>query len=74
MRPPSTAGAFLALALAALPIAPAPAQIHAFHAEIQGIYWNPELNGWGFSFDVQKGSCSAPYSVTTRPARRPSIP
>ena len=31
------------------------AQIYAFHSEIQGIYWNPSLQGWGFSFDVQKG-------------------
>ncbi|MEM9529689.1 MAG: hypothetical protein AAGA23_02095 [Pseudomonadota bacterium] len=31
------------------------AQTYHFHADIQGIYWNPELAGWGFSFDVQKG-------------------
>ncbi len=48
-------GTVFGLMLAAFYAAPAPGQVHAFHAEIQGIYWNPELNGWGFSFDVQKG-------------------
>ncbi len=42
--------------LAVLGASPAQAQIYAFHSEIQGIYWNPELPGWGFSFDVQKGT------------------
>ncbi len=45
-----------ALALfALLSCSPVHGQIYAFHSEIQGIYWNPELTGWGFSFDVQKG-------------------
>ncbi|MDJ0652672.1 MAG: hypothetical protein QNJ40_00850 [Xanthomonadales bacterium] len=30
-------------------------QIYAFHSDIQGVYWNPSLAGWGFAFDVQKG-------------------
>ena len=46
---------WLSLFLVALPASQSTAQIYAFHSEIQGIYWNPELAGWGFSFDVQKG-------------------
>ncbi len=34
---------------------PAKAQQIEFHNDLQGVYWNPTITGWGFAMDFQKG-------------------